>query len=98
MVDMIERSTTPRVQYAKTTDGVRIAVCARGSGPTLLHLPFYPFSHIRAEWEISSYRRWYEALGERRRVVWFDARGTGLSDRNVADRSLDALLCDVDAV
>jgi class 3 adenylate cyclase len=37
-------------------------------------------------------------MAEHRQVMWFDARGTGLSDRDVAGYSLDAWVDDLDAV
>jgi len=87
----------PRIQYAKTTDGVSIAFWTLGEGTPLVHLPL-TFSHIELEWQIAECRRWYESLAQNRKLVRYDIRGEGLSERNVTDFSLDALLLDVEAV
>ena len=39
----------PRIQYAKTSDGVSIAYWAMGSGPVLIHMPPVVWSHIQLE-------------------------------------------------
>ena len=42
---------------------------------------------------------WYtDRLSEKRIVVRYDPRGSGMSDRNVTDFSLDSLECDLEAV
>jgi class 3 adenylate cyclase len=87
----------PRIQYAKTTDGVSIAFWTLGEGPALVHMPLL-FSHIQPEWQIPECRHWYERLAEKRKLVRYDCRGFGLSERDVSDFSLDALVLDVDAV
>src|SRR3990172_12920720 len=55
-------------------------------------------SHIQLEWQIPALRRWYEHLAANRMVVRYDGRGSGLSDRQVLNYSLDALALDLEAV
>ena len=85
---------------ARTTDGVSIAWAASGApdGPVLVYLPGVPFSNLEAEWRIPLVRRAFTRLGERVRLVQFDGRGSGRSQRDVDDLSLDAMLRDLDAV
>jgi len=87
----------PRIQYAQTADGVSIAFWTLGEGMPLVHLP-HPFSHIQMEWQIPEIRRWYERLAQQRKLIRFDIRGFGLSQREVHDFSLDSVLLDLDAV
>jgi len=87
----------PRIQYAKTKDGVSIAFWTLGEGMPLVHLPVI-FSHIQMEWEVPECRRWYERLAEKRKLVRSDPRGMGLSDRDITELSLDAWLLDMEAV
>ncbi|MGH2585220.1 MAG: alpha/beta fold hydrolase [Dehalococcoidia bacterium] len=87
----------PRVQYVRTADGVSIAFWTLGEGPPLVYLAGGPWSHVDL-WQVPECRRWYERLARNRTLVRFDMRGTGLSDRSVADFSLDALVQDVEAV
>jgi pimeloyl-ACP methyl ester carboxylesterase/DNA-binding CsgD family transcriptional regulator len=88
----------PRIQYASTADGVSIAYCAFGDGPLLIALPPLPFSHVQVEWLSPHQRRWYESLAARFRVIRFDPRGCGLSERVIADVSLHTLIADLNAV
>lgn len=88
----------PRVQYTRTSDGVSIAFWSIGEGDPLVIMPSMPMSHIEYEWQIPEWRAFYERLAERRRVVRYDGRGAGLSDRKAMAYSLDVMLLDLDAV
>jgi len=87
----------PRIQYAKTSDGVSIAYSTLGEGLPLVQMP-QPFSHLQLDWEVPDFRSFSERLGENRKHVRYDSRGTGLSDRDVADLSVDAGVRDLEAV
>ncbi|MCH7953037.1 MAG: adenylate/guanylate cyclase domain-containing protein, partial [Chloroflexi bacterium] len=84
------------MQYVTARDGVRIAFGTAGDGPTLVRVPSLPFSHSQREWENGS--EFYERLAEKWRIVQFDPRGTGLSERNIDDFSLETRLLDIEAV
>ena len=86
----------PRIQYAQTSDGVSIAYATAGGGPPLLVVPLPPFSHVQATWE--TFARVYQPLAERFHLVWYDSRGSGLSDREAIDFSMDAMVHDLEAV
>jgi len=88
----------PRIQYAKTADGVSIAFWTLGQGMPLVQMPALPWSHMQLEWQNPDQRRWYERVAEKRKLVRYDGRGSGLSDRNVADYSVDAHILDLEAV
>jgi class 3 adenylate cyclase len=87
----------PRIQYAKTADGVSIAFWTLGEGMPLVHMP-HVVSHIQMEWEYPECRRWYERLAEKRMLVRYDHRGLGLSDRDRMDYSVDATVLELEAV
>ena len=81
---------TPRIQYAKTSDGVNIAYCVAGEGSALLWLWSPPWSHVQLDWEtVSSHI--FQPLAKNQRLVWFDWPGTGLSDRDSFDFSMQAM-------
>ena len=66
----------PRIQYAKTEDGVSIAFSTLGEGTPLVFMPA-PFSHLQLDWETPENRIWYEQLagqGLRRAAVQEAAR------------------------
>ena len=87
----------PRIQYAQTKDGVSIAFSTLGEGMPYVEMP-YPVSHLQLSWEVPEIRSWYERLAKRWQIVRYDGRGTGLSDRDVTDFSLDAGVRDLEAV
>jgi len=89
----------PRIQYAKTTDGVSIAFYTVGEGtPPLVLMPTIPMSHLEVEWQNPAYRRWYEGLARARQIVRYDGRGMGLSDRDPSDFSIETHILDLEAV
>ncbi len=88
----------PRIQYAQTKDGVSIAYWTMGDGPPFVSMPNVPWSHIELEWHVPELQQWYQRLAEKRTVVRYDSRGSGLSDRDVDDYSLDAHVLDLQAV
>ena len=88
----------PRIQYAKTEDGVSIAYWTLGEGQPLVCLPPMVWSHLQMEWKDPLLRAWYEQLCKTRRLVRYDFRGQGLSERSVADLSFEAFVQDLDTV
>jgi len=88
----------PRIQYATTADGVNIAFWAIGEGKPFVHMPWFRSSHIQREWQIPEYRRWYDNLAKNLCLIRYDGRGIGMSDREVSEYSLDALVADLEAV
>ncbi|MCH7780498.1 MAG: hypothetical protein IH848_06600 [Acidobacteria bacterium] len=79
----------PRIQYAKTEDGVSIAYATRGRGPPLVFLPV-GWEQFSLRWKMPAYSVFIERLGAGRQLVQYDRRGFGLSDRDVDDFSLQA--------
>ena len=87
----------PQIQYAKTEDGVNIAYSTLGGGMPFVQMPF-PFDHLQLSWEMPEFRSWAERLAKNWQFIHYDGRGSGLSDRDVADLSLDAGVRDLEAV
>ena len=87
----------PRIRYATSFDGVSIAFWTLGEGKPLVCLAGGPWCHVES-WYVPECRRWYERLARERMLVCHDLRGTGWSEREVSDYSLDALVADVEAV
>jgi len=88
----------PEIRYCTTSDAVNIAYSVTGSGPVLLWAPDLPLSHMSLEWQASLWEPYLEPLAAEFTLIRFDARGIGLSDRNVTDFSLDARRRDLEAV
>ena len=87
----------PRIQFARCSDGVSIAYYEIGDGVPLIHTPG-SVTNLQTEWQNPGRRRWYERLAASFRVIRYDRRGTGLSDRDVVDYSVEALERDIEAV
>jgi class 3 adenylate cyclase len=89
----------PSIQYARTKDGTNIAFWSLGHGnPPLVLLPSIPFNHVELSWELEGYAHTYERLSQGRMLLSYDCRGSGLSDRNVEELTLDGQLQDLEAV
>jgi pimeloyl-ACP methyl ester carboxylesterase/DNA-binding winged helix-turn-helix (wHTH) protein len=81
------RSGNVHIAYRIFGDGERDIVMIPG---TLSHLEFY--------WETASYQHLLKRLTAFARVIVFDKRGQGLSDRVVAEQTLEERIDDVRAV
>jgi pimeloyl-ACP methyl ester carboxylesterase len=89
--------TPPETRYAKSGD-VHIAYQVMGSGP--LDLIFIPgfISNLDSSWEDPDWTYFFSRLAAFSRLIRFDKRGTGLSDRHVSIAHLEDRMDDVRAV
>jgi pimeloyl-ACP methyl ester carboxylesterase len=87
--------STP-IQYARSGD-VHVAYQVVGDGPIDLVVAMGAFTNLEVLWEVPEYRRLCENLGSFARLLLFDKRGMGLSDR-VHFGTLDERMDDIRAV
>ena len=87
----------PETKYARSGD-VHIAYQVCGEGPIdLVQIP--PFvSHLEYAWEDPYHARFLERLSSFSRLIRFDKRGTGMSDRVAGGATLEERMDDVRAV
>ena len=85
------------VRYCTTEDGVRIAYCVEGEGPPLVVCPWF-IDSFALEHLVPELQAFMRRLGQGRRLVRYDMRGTGLSQRDVDDLSHSAQVGDLEAV
>ena len=72
---------TPQTRYAQTVDGIHIAYQVLGDGPTdIVYTPGF-ISNIDTAWEQGGHGELFRRLAGLGRLIVFDRRGTGLSDR-----------------
>jgi pimeloyl-ACP methyl ester carboxylesterase/DNA-binding CsgD family transcriptional regulator len=90
----------PEVCYAGADDGVTIAYTVVGDGPVTVVFVSPLISQLELAWEEPALEHFWSRLAACARVVMFDRRGAGLSDRSlVGERlSLPALALDIKAV
>ena len=87
----------PKTQYAKSGD-IRIAYQVVGEGPfDLVFVPGF-ISNLDVAWEEPYRARVWTRLAAFARLIMFDKRGTGLSDRTVGVPTLEERMDDVRAV
>jgi pimeloyl-ACP methyl ester carboxylesterase len=85
------------IRYARSGD-VNVAYQVTGDGPIDLVLVHGFFSHLEVDWEHPASRRIIERLSSFSRLIRFDKRGTGLSDRSVGMPDFEARMDDMRAV
>jgi len=86
----------PEIHYAKSGD-VNIAYQRFGSGPDVISIPPL-ISNVEIMWENEVFRRFLELRASRTRVLHFDKRGVGMSDRVAVPPSLQERIGDILAV
>ena len=87
----------PKIQYAKCGD-LDIAYQVIGNGPIdLIDVPGW-VSNLDYAWEYPGWVEVFDRLGSFARLIRFDKRGTGLSDRDVGYPTLEQRTEDVLAV
>jgi len=95
-----EAATTPSLpttRYVKSSD-IHIAYGVIGhGGPDIVFVPGM-FSHLDLWWEARTTARFFQRLGALGRLIMFDKRDTGLSDRAPGDQPLEQRMDDVRAV
>ena len=87
----------PRVRFCRSADGARIAYGMSGTGPPLVAAPTW-LTHLELDWEKPVWSRWFKELASTHKLVRYDLRGCGLSDRHVGTLGLDAWVRDLEAV
>jgi pimeloyl-ACP methyl ester carboxylesterase len=87
----------PETRYALSGD-VSIAYQVVGDGPVDLVWTPGAFSNVDFTWEDPDRERFFLALADFARLIIFDKRGTGLSDRVAGIADLDTRMDDIRAV
>jgi class 3 adenylate cyclase len=88
----------PKTRWAKTIDDAYVAYQDFGEGPITLVVIHGWVTHLEVSWEQLQFARFMRRLAERMRVLHFDKRGTGMSDRFARPPDLETRMDDVRAV
>ena len=86
-----------KIRFCIAADGLRLAYSIMGKGPALVAPPPW-VSHQELIWQAAGYRRFWEGLADHHTLVFYDRPGTGLSDRNRTEFSLNSDVQDLEIV
>lgn len=85
------------IHFTTAADGARIAYALSGSGPHLVRAPHW-MTHLDWDWRSSVLGPRIQQWSRRFRLLRYDARGLGLSDRDAIASTLDQWVEDLDTV
>lgn len=85
------------VTFGRTADGINLAIGTSGDGPILVKAANW-LNHLEFDWQSPIWSPLFSRLSEHFRLIRYDGRGCGLSDRDVPDISFDGFVRDLEAV
>jgi len=85
------------IRFCTAPDGVQLAYSMIGQGPPLMKTGNW-MTHLEYDLESPIWRHLYRELVKDYRLVRYDARGNGLSDRTVDEISFGAFVSDLETV
>jgi pimeloyl-ACP methyl ester carboxylesterase len=85
------------IHFCQTGDGVQLAYARMGQGHPLVKTGHW-MTHIEFDFESPIWRHLYQELSREHVFVRYDARGNGLSDREVPDVTFERFVDDLEAV
>jgi pimeloyl-ACP methyl ester carboxylesterase/DNA-binding CsgD family transcriptional regulator len=91
------RKLEHRISFTSSSDGTRIAFGIAGEGPPLVKVGNY-MGHVEYDWDSPVWAHWLEELTRSHTLIYYDERGSGLSDWNAEDVSFEAWVRDLEAV
>ena len=91
------RKVEHRVSFTTSFDATRIAFAIAGDGPPLVKVANY-MGHVEYDWDSPVWAHWLEELTRNHTLIYYDERGSGLSDWNAEDVSFEAWVRDLEAV
>jgi pimeloyl-ACP methyl ester carboxylesterase len=85
------------IHFCQTADGVQLAYARIGQGPPLVKTGHW-MTHIEFDLESPIWRHLYRELSRDHSFIRYDARGNGLSDRDIPDLTFEKFVDDLEAV
>ena len=91
------RDEQQQIRYCRAPDGVRLAYVVVGRGPPLVKTANW-FNHLEYDWKSPVWRHILRGLASDHTLIRYDTRGSGMSDWEVDEVSLDAWVRDLETV
>jgi pimeloyl-ACP methyl ester carboxylesterase len=85
------------IRLCTAADGARLAYAVSGEGSPLAFSSSW-LTHLERQWHSLAWRPWLDTLSKRHKLLRYDARGCGLSDRDTDDLSFDNWVSDFECV
>jgi class 3 adenylate cyclase/pimeloyl-ACP methyl ester carboxylesterase len=85
------------IHFCQTRDGVQLAYARTGQGPPIVKTGNW-MTHLEFDLESPIWRHLYRELSRDHALIRYDARGNGLSDRDVLDVSFERFVDDLESV
>jgi pimeloyl-ACP methyl ester carboxylesterase/DNA-binding CsgD family transcriptional regulator len=85
------------IRFCKSGDGVRLAYAVSGEGPPLVMSATW-LTHLEHQWRSLAWQPWLDACSRGHKLLRYDSRGCGLSDRDTDDFSFENWVKDFECV
>ncbi len=85
------------IRFSLTDDGVRLAWASIGDGPPLVKASNW-LTHLDFEWGSPIWQHWWTELSKHHRLIRYDERGNGMSQRDVPHVSFETWVRDLETV
>src|SRR6195952_2273103 len=85
------------IRFCQSKDGVQLAYARTGQGPPLVKTGHW-MTHLEYDFESPIWRHFYHELSRDHTFYRYDARGNGLSDREVPDVKFENFVDDLETV
>jgi pimeloyl-ACP methyl ester carboxylesterase len=86
-----------KIRFCRTSDGVTLAYASSGAGPPLVKAANW-LTHVDHDWHSPVWRHWLTELSRRHRLIRYDVRGGGMSDRDIPPAAFEDFVDDLETV
>jgi pimeloyl-ACP methyl ester carboxylesterase/DNA-binding CsgD family transcriptional regulator len=86
-----------QIQFCTASDGAKLAYAVSGDGPPLVMSATF-LTHLELQWTSLAWQPWLDAFSAEFKLLRYDSRGCGLSDRDPPDLSFEACVGDFESI
>jgi pimeloyl-ACP methyl ester carboxylesterase/DNA-binding CsgD family transcriptional regulator len=85
------------IRFCTSSDGVKLAYAVSGEGPPLVMSATW-LTHLEHQWRSLAWKPWLDACSRGHKLLRYDSRGCGLSDRDTDNFSFENWVKDFECV
>ncbi len=86
-----------QIKFCRSADGINIAYSTVGSGPPFVKAGNW-MNHLELDWPSPVWSHLLHEFSACNQLIRYDQRGTGLSDQNTTDLTLETFVADLESV